>query len=144
MTPSKYLEKAKAVRELKGKSYTLNGDFLLVERAKVEEVKTASGLILHTEFKQQRDGLFDNMPEFVRVLDVGAGYYDESGKDVPLDVQVGDIILVGRASVKWLSVLEVPNYEPFSIGITRETEIQLRFHGDEGYKAFMAALNDGR
>lgn len=147
MKASKYQDKTDRLQAIKGNHYTLLGDMLLVERAEPEEVKTKSGIIMATDTsdaRRMRDGVFDNMPVFVRVIDVGSGYYDDETKEeINLEVRPGDIILVGRQSVRWLGMLEVEGYEPLSLGLTREAEIQLRFHGDEGYKAFMKALGNG-
>jgi hypothetical protein len=88
------------------------------------------------------DGLDMNKPLFVRVLAVGEGYYDETtGNEIPLNVQVGDIILVGRIGVNFFStfcglVSETGN----QIGLSRESEIRMRFKGEEGYQAVQQLL----
>ena len=143
MLPSKYLEAFKTAKELAGNFYELYGDALLVERVPEEEVKTSSGLIMSSGKANQIGTIAENKPFFVHVLSVGAGYYDEDGKDVPVSVQPGDIILIGVNSVKWFSYLEIPNYESFSVGLTRESEIQLKFKGQEAYKKFFEAIGTG-
>jgi co-chaperonin GroES (HSP10) len=141
MLPSRYLESFKLAKDKASDDYQLYGDTLLVERVPEEEVKTSSGIVLATSIKNQVGTIAENKPFFVHVLAVGPGYYDADGKDVPVSVVPGDIILVGVNSVKWFSHLEIPNYESFSIGLTREAEIQLKFKGLESYRRFFEAIN---
>jgi co-chaperonin GroES (HSP10) len=143
MQASKYLEAFKFAKEQTVDGYQLYGDSLLVERVPEEEVKTSSGIVLATSVKNQVGTIAENKPHFVHVIDVGPGYYDADGKDVPLSVSPGDIILVGVNSVKWFSHMEIPNYEPFSIGLTREAEIQLKFKGHDAYRKYFEAIHTG-
>ena len=64
-------------------------DRVLVERIEAE-TKTAGGIII-PETAQEK-------PMQGRVVSVGAGARDESGKLVPLDVKAGDTILFGKWS----------------------------------------------
>lgn len=124
-----------------GEAYELYGDCLLVEKLKPAEQKIGSIIIATVD--THRNTLAQDRPHFVKVLAVGKGFYnDETGQDVPLNVSIGDIILVGPLSVKYFSLFgDMEAYEPDSIGITRESEIQLRFKGEEGYKQVFATLN---
>jgi co-chaperonin GroES (HSP10) len=139
---SKYLSAFKAMKEQLSPQYELIGDCILVEELPKEEVKTKSGLILESGGARKVDGLDMNKPLFVRVLAVGEGYYDETtGNEIPLNVQVGDIILVGRIGVNFFStfcglVSETGN----QIGLSRESEIRMRFKGEEGYQAVQQLL----
>lgn len=138
---SRYSERFESLKKEGHSSFVLVGNTLLVEKIKAPERKVGS-LFVPTDVKQR--GSFDqDIAVFVRVLAVGEGYYDDVTKeDLPLDVQVGDIILVGQLSVKYFSFFgELQNYEPDTIGITRESEIQLRFRGEEGYKEAFRILN---
>lgn len=121
-------------------AYTLTGDVMLVERIKAPERKVGS--IIMAEVKNQRTALGDG-PHFVTVLAVGPGYYDDETKaPIALEAEPGDIILVGPASVKYFSFFgDLTNYEPDAIGITRATEIQMRFRGKEGYEKVFSILN---
>lgn len=143
MLPSKYLEAFKSAKEQAGDVYELYGDALLVEKVPEEEMKTSGGIYIASNVKNQIGNISDNKPFFVHVLAVGQGYYDVDGKDVPVSVQPGDIILIGVNSVKWFSQLEIPSYESFSVGLTRESEIQLKFKGQEAYKKFFEAVSSG-
>lgn len=135
-----YLE---AFKNLPTDSFELIGDCLLVEEIRPEEQKTLGGIVLPTSKEiKQIDGVEANRPTWVRVLLVGAGYYDPKDESiVPLDVAPGDIILVGRLSVKWLSTFgPLVSSGENQIGITRESEIQLRFKGQAGQDAVFASL----
>ena len=66
-----------------------NEDRILVEAAAAEE-KTASGIIIPDTAKEK--------PQEGEVVAVGGGAKTESGKTVPMDVKVGDIVLFGKWS----------------------------------------------
>lgn len=140
---NKTLQAFKALSETGTKNYTLYGDVLIVEEVTAELPKTKSGLVMATGREKQIDGLELNKPVFVRVLAVGAGYYDEeTGEDVPPEVQVGDIVLVGPMSVKWFSYFgNLISTATSRLGLTRESEIQMRFKGQEGYDKAFEILN---
>lgn len=134
----------KKVNESCRDAFTLNGDCILVEEVPLEEPKTKSGIVLATANKiSQLDGIESNKPTFARVVAVGEGYVDAQGETIPLDCKVGDIILVGRLSVNWLSFLgPLVASGKSQLGITRESEIKLRFHGSDGYERVMATLSE--
>lgn len=132
---------------------TIVGDTLLVEDLNTgpvtKDIKGPDGkvtkLILETTLTNKQIGsIQDDRPLYVRVLAVGQGFYDsETGKDVPLDVQVGDILLLGKLSVRWLStfgplIREGGN----SIGICRESDKILQFRGQAGYDRINALLGE--
>jgi chaperonin GroES len=61
----------------------------MVER--VEETETRkSGIIIPDTAKEK--------PQQGKVLAVGAGRFDETGKRIPMDVKKGDVILFGKYS----------------------------------------------
>ncbi|MGY6708578.1 MAG: co-chaperone GroES [Rhizobiaceae bacterium] len=64
-------------------------DRVLIRRVEAEE-KTAGGIIIPDTAKEK--------PQEGEVVAVGPGARDETGKLVPLDVQVGDRILFGKWS----------------------------------------------
>lgn len=138
MRSSKYLERFKT---LPAEAMQLIGDLVLVERVPVEERRTAGGLIMSAGIGEKaRSTIKADLPVFVHVLAVGKGYYDEEGKSTPLNVRVGDVILVGAESVRWFSDMDIPDYQAYEIGLTREQEISLRFEGEEAYKRAFAYL----
>lgn len=63
------------------------GDKVVVKPAKVEE-KTESGIVL--------PGSAQERPQQGEVIAVGPGLYDQNGKRMALDVQVGDRIVYGK------------------------------------------------
>lgn len=143
MKPSQYLKPFQDLVQTSKSSYQLIGDCILVERVPVEEQKTASGLILPVEIKGLVNTLASSAPIFVHVLSVGEGYFDEDGKDIPLNCKPGDIGLVGLASVQWFSVFDIKGYKAYDIGLTRESEIKMLFKGQDGYDEAFGALNRG-
>ncbi len=64
-------------------------DRVLVRRIEAEE-KSAGGIIIPDTAKEK--------PIQGEVLAIGSGLRDDSGKVIPLDVKVGDIILFGKWS----------------------------------------------
>ena len=62
-------------------------DRILVERVESEE-KTAGGIILPDSAKEK--------PQQGKIVAVGPGKRDESGKIIPPEVKVGDRILFGK------------------------------------------------
>ena len=62
-------------------------DRVLVRRLE-EETKTAGGIIIPGNAKEK--------PTRGKIIAVGAGARDESGKVVPLDVKEGDEVLFGK------------------------------------------------
>jgi co-chaperonin GroES (HSP10) len=142
---SRYLPYFKEYGPKLSETMEVSGDILLVERMKFPETKTASGLILATDSAAARtmNGIGADKPGFYRVLHVGAGFVGEDGADVPLDVKPGDVILIGAVSVKLFSMFPLLEaYEPDSIGITRETDIQIRFHGEDNFIEFLKSFNE--
>ena len=141
-----YLNAFKHVTETCKGSFRLTGGCLLVEEVPKEELKSASGLILAPSTRHQIDSMEDNRPMEVRVLVVGEGYYDpETGKDTPLDTHAGDILLVGKLSVKWLSSIAGVFLQEGStrIGLVQESETQFQYLGQEGFDKFGQTLREG-
>lgn len=62
-------------------------DRVLVKRIEEEE-KTAGGIIIPDSAKEK--------PTRGKVIAVGKGARDESGKNIPLDVKKGDIVLFAK------------------------------------------------
>lgn len=142
MNNSRYQEAFERLKDNTEEAYELIGDCLLVEQLKEPERKIGSFIMVDAQGKQ-KGSLSQDRPHFVQVLAVGKGYYDDDTKeDVPLNVKPGDIVLVGPLSVKYFSFFgDMQKYEPDSIGITREAEVQMRFRGKEGYAKAFEILN---
>lgn len=60
------------------------GDRLVVERIEQED-KTSGGIIIPDTAKEK--------PKQAKVIAVGEGAKDENGKRIPMDVEVGDVVL---------------------------------------------------
>ncbi len=64
-------------------------DRILIQRLE-EEQKTAGGIIIPDTAKEK--------PQEARVIAVGPGKRDDSGKLIPMDVKPGDRVLFGKYS----------------------------------------------
>lgn len=117
------------------------GDVLIVQRLPKPEIKTQGGLVLSAGQQRQVTAFNSNQPEFVKVLAVGKGYYNEdTGADVPLDIKPGYVIEVGKNSVNWFSSFGaiIDNLEAgVGVGLTRDAEARIRFKSEESYNKFM-------
>ena len=65
-------------------------DRVIVKRIEDEAEKTKGGIIIPDTAKEK--------PQRAKVVAVGAGKMDDSGKRIPLDVKSGDRILFGKYS----------------------------------------------
>lgn len=63
-------------------------DRVLVKRAEEAEQKSSAGIIIPDTAKEK--------PQRGKVVSVGEGKKDDSGKRIPMDVKVGDEILFGK------------------------------------------------
>jgi co-chaperonin GroES (HSP10) len=138
---SKYLEAFKALQSQCPDASVTVGDVIWVEELKEEEIKTASGIIISEGERKQLGSVAADAPMLVHVLAVGKGYYDDEGEDVPVEVQPGDIALVGKLSVNWVSTFGgiITKNGP-QLGFTRESEIKHYWKGQEGYAKYFEVL----
>ncbi len=143
MKKSKYLPAFQKLAKEAPELFELIGDCLLIEVIPDDEFKTKGGLILASGNDRQVNGLQADKPTFVRVLLVGAGYYDDDTLEpVALDSSPGDIVLVGTTSIKKFSVFgKLMTYGEATLGLIRESDIQLRFKGEEGFDRTFELLN---
>lgn len=137
---SRYLNKIQAmVRD--NDSLELIGDLLIVEKLPEPEARKVGGLYMQGSSHARSEMGLDTRPNMVLVVAVGKGYYDED-KNIDLNVKPGDVILVPHASVKWFSSFgDMLGYDPDTLGLTREVEIQMRFKGIEAYEEAFKKLN---
>jgi len=141
-----YLEAFKKTKADAVDSYQLHGDHLLVEKLDQREMLPKSAIEI-VDGGRQINTMSASKPVFARVLLVGEGYYDEDedGKETitPCDVEEGDIILVGQNSIgQFSSFGKLNTYGKLEIGITRATEIMLKWRGSEGFDEFFKVLLD--
>lgn len=150
---SKYLGAFEDAKAQCSGLYNLTGDVLIVEKVQGQELKkdvmrhdgTKVQLHLAGGTEKKIDGLDMNLPMFARVLAVGPGFYDPTDSDaapIGCEVEPGDIILIGRMSVNWFSVFgSLVSTSTNELGLTRESEVRMRFKGQAGYDKFFEALN---
>jgi hypothetical protein len=156
---SRYLERFNRLNQAQTKLLELSGDYLLCEVIKPDEFAkkvtredgTESKIIFASSQKAQLNTIIGDAPMWLRILMCGEGYFDshtdaESGatieETVPLKYMPGDIILVSSISVRKLTVFgHLENYESDSIALTKASEIQGWFRGDEGYTEAFGLLN---
>lgn len=144
--PSRYLDTFRDNSDSLRSLIKLVGSALLVEKAEPEELKTSSGIVLATHLdKTQVNSIGANLPTLVRVLMVGAGYYDpDTGAAIPLETQPGSLLMVGTNSVKWLSALPgLRGYAPFTLGLVRDEETQIAWESDHSYGQTIEILSKG-
>jgi len=141
---SRYLDYFREHRQSLKDSFELIADCILVERLVLPEPRTASGIIL-VETRNQVGSISADRPHFYRVLLPGEGYFDDKSEDnkpVALNAEQGDIILVGSTSVKLFSTFPLlESYVPDTLGLTRESEIQWRFKGEDAFRRFLTEFN---
>jgi len=133
---SKYLNSFKNIEN--SEAFTLKANYLLVEKLDLGEQKTAGGIILPGKANQFA-GIAADKPNFCVVLMIGEGYVDDDGKfdQTEIDVKVGDVILLPSPSVRYFSLLPcVEGYDPDTIGITRDSEVQMVYRGQDAFNNF--------
>lgn len=104
----------------------LKGDQILIERLPKPELKTKSGLILASVsgYKQTME---DSITEFAIVLMTGPGLLDENGNSIPCDCKPGDVVMVPGSTIWYSAFGHMADYDPNSIGRTRDTAIPIWF-----------------
>lgn len=140
-----YLKAFQAAKESLGLSVKLYGDHLIVEQLN-KQVETKSGIVLASDEKQLTS-ISANSAVLARVLMAGEGYYDkgEDGEDIsiPLEVEAGDIVLVGRNSIGNFSQIgSFVAAGKLSIGICTASEVMMHFKGEEALDKFLSTLSD--
>jgi len=134
------LEYAAGFKEA-GKFFKLIGNKLLVERIDVGEIKTKGGLIIGDAHNIRQD-LKIQKPHVGVVVAVGEGYFDaDTNSYIPLEVKVGNVVVLNSLGVQYLSVLPgVAGYAGNKVGITTEGDVQLLFQDEEAFQAYTKAL----
>lgn len=122
---SKYLKLITALRSRRPGFYQLFGARVLVEVLPDPEMKTAGGLIIASKTNQLTDTQENKFTAAI-VLAVGKGYYDDEGKDVPLQVSVGQVVEVVRSGLRRYSTHPILGSEYVSKGdLATVTENQI-------------------
>lgn len=141
-----YLKAFQEASAKAGKDFRLIGNCLFVEKMPVKERKTKSGILypqLGGDASRNIKSMTADYSEFVRILMCGEGYYDPETKEtMPLEVKVGDVVLVSQQAVRWFTVFgdlaDADHIE--KIGITQEDQIMAKGAGEAGYELFFDCL----
>lgn len=131
----------------------LRGNLVFVEEIPsgelTKEIEGPGGsrtkLILAASPQRQLGSYSEDRPLFVRVLDVGPGYFSsETNSDLPLDTRAGMVCLLPAMSVRWLSDWgDILSTSEQKVGYTRDEEILAWFESDEAMQAYKDKLKNG-
>lgn len=146
-TKSKFLERfQRAAGTRKG---VLHGDLILIEILDAPEdaeeglKKSAGGLFIPESQHARSDYVMLKAMVGV-VLEVGAGYVDKAGKEIPLEVQPGNIVWVSEKAVAICST--VPGIHEAlpakTLALTSASEIKKSWTSIADYDADRVALNE--
>lgn len=136
-----YLKKFENVRDRQD-LFRLNGGRVIVEILDEGEIKTAGGLIV-AQVNSARSNVVQNKCVVAQVVMVGQGYYDpETNKDIPLDVQVGEVVAVNELGLRYYSKFPaVDQYAQDSLAMITDDDIQMKFPNIEAYAEFRKLVN---
>ena len=134
---SKYLSQFENVKD----AYKLRGNRLLVEPLPKEELKSAGGLLLAAPLSDHKSTLDQNRACLATVLAVGEGYLNEDGSDEPMDVEVGNVILLSVFGLRMFSNFPgVRGYSADGIALIRDTDISQVWKSLDDYEVYKALL----
>ena len=133
-----YLNEFKSAAKL----FTLSGNRILVERLDTGEIKSKGGIIL-AESTAYKSDLKSHKPLVCMVLAVGEGYTQEDKDEkIPLDVKPGDVVVLNALGVSFFSTLPgVASYTEMRVGITSESDVQMRFASLEHFEEYTKVFN---
>lgn len=138
---SKYLANFKKLNEMKKDiGFRLNGGRLLVEILPKQEMRTAGGLIMASPDSYK--GTAETQRALIGVvLLTGEGYVDIDGKEIPTEMQIGNIVVLNEFGVKYYSSFPgVENFTRNTLAMTSESEVQMSFDSLEEFKKYEDAL----
>lgn len=140
MTKSKYLKQFEAAAG----HIRLRGNRILVEPLPKEEIRTAGGLIMAAPETDHRSTLEQNRASLAVVLAVGEGYYNEdTGADVPMDIKVGNIVLINAYGMRpYSSFPSLRDYKQDGIAMIRDSDVNAVWENDEAFKLYAEKLNN--
>lgn len=139
---SKYLEQFKKLQNDEAqKLFKLMGNRILVELLPAQEIKTAGGLILSAPANQVKLSAQSQQAVLAIVLMTGEGYVDNDGKDVPMDVAVGNVVMLNDLGLRAYSTFPgVSGYTQSTIALTSEGDVQMSFESIENYMKYCEIL----
>lgn len=134
---SKYLKRFLNLHEQAPGTLVLEGDLVIIEALpKLEKTVTLEGgtKLFIADAKTHKMTHNEKTMEFGVVVMAGPGDVDENGDRFAMNVKVGQIVLL-PGNVAWYSQFgSLANYEPYTLGITRAS--QILFHFTDANKCF--------
>lgn len=140
---SKYLEQFQKLLSPEAKQlYRLMGGRILVELLPAQEIKTSGGLILSAPSNQVKLSAQSQQAVLAIVLMTGEGYVDGEGNDVPMDVKVGNVVMLNDLGLRAYSTFPgVLGYTQSTIALSNEGDVQMLFNSILDYQEYTAILN---
>jgi hypothetical protein len=115
---------------------------MLVERLELGEVKVGS--IIIAESTDHRSDVRNYKPLLCVVLAIGEGYTNDenpTGPKLPMDCKPGNVVILNPMGASFFSVLPgVTTYSGKAVGITSESDVQMRFESVEEFEAYTKAF----
>ena len=140
---TKYLESFKKLQTEEAKQlFRLQGARVLIEVLPAREIKTASGIILSAPKDHVKVTAESQQHLLGIVLLTGAGYVDSENNPIPMDVEVGNIVMINELGLKYFSTFPgIANYTKNTLALTSESDIQMIFPNQEAYDKYEQLLN---
>jgi len=114
--------------------FKLRGSTVLVKLVE-EELKSEGGIVIATDPNQARGGAEENKLEVGEVVMVGDGYDDEDGSKIPLDVQVGAIVILPKFGLSKISVFPGMNEPTYNkLAMVKEESVLAYYPSKEAYE----------
>lgn len=137
---TKYLNR---FEKLTSSDLPMRGNRLLLELLPKQEVKTKGGLVIATSLTDHRSTTVENAADVAVVLAVGEGYYGDDGAAVPMDIQVGNVVLISRYGMRTYSSFPgISDYVADTIALARDSDTHVKWDSIEAFEAYVAKLND--
>lgn len=140
---SKYLDRFRRLQsEESTPLYRLQGARVLLEILPPREIKTASGIILSAPKDHVRVTAESHQHLLGVVLMTGAGYVDADNNPIPMDVEVGNIVMINELGLKYFSTFPgIADYTRNTLALTSESDIQMIFSNEQAFEDYEARLN---
>jgi hypothetical protein len=136
-----YERALKVARDKHPKSIEITGDTCLVAVIPQDELAPTTAIIMSSGGTKQVNSLESKRPVLVRVLEIGQGYLKEDGTNEPVDLNIGDILLVGPNSVTEISQFgKLLNYGRVVLGLCNASERLFRWKGDEAFNEYFGTV----
>lgn len=142
-TNTKYLESFKKLQTEEARQlFRLQGARVLIEVLPAREIKTASGIILSAPKDHVKVTAESQQHLLGVVLLTGSGYVDSDNNPIPMDVEVGNVVMLNELGLKYFSTFPgIANYTKNTLALTSESDIQMIFPNQEAYEKYEQLLN---